>query len=234
MKIFQSLVLTMAGNALALPNTRPSPQEAAAIAASYGPAPHSANGAAVSNPNKGLTASVSQYCIDFSSDNPDWHYTLQAPWGSGSGSFGSLPGGRLCVPTNDNAGGAMFIGPDPNPGPGSTKMECFFPSSGVANCDMSLVDGYSLSVACGVSDRTTPIIGGIADLWSLGNCPDQQGPNCKNDNGYASNQSDVDAFFQPAVQASTANNYCIWVNCSQDFYFPVTENMACYVTGTAK
>ena len=126
----------------------------------------------------------------------------------------------------------MFIGPDANPGPGSTKFECFFPTSGTANCDMSLVDGYSLSMTCTASGQT---IGGAVDLWNQGACPDTSNIGqgiCKNDNSYESAQSDVAQFFQPAV--NNGNQYCIWVDCGQDYYFPITSSMSCHISGTAE
>ena len=105
-------------------------------------------------------------------------------------------------------------------------MECYFPTSGEANCDMSLVDGYSSAVNC-VADGAPSNIGGSTDLYSLNACPDQSGPNCINQNGYAASQSDVDQFFQAGL--TNGNSYCIWVDCSQDYYFPVSNNLICSV-----
>ena len=222
------LFTILAGQSMAMPSIS-SPRD---VTKFQSHAPHSANGAAVFNPDPDSTKVVSQVCIEFSFDNGNWWYTKQNPWGSGSGTFGSLPNKKMCLPTNNGAGGALFIGPNPNPGPGSTKLECFFPTSGTANCDISLVDGYSLSLICAPSSSTGSFIGGTVDLWTEGNsCPDKQGPNCINQNGYAPNQGDVNKFFQPAVQNQ---DYCIWVNCAQDYYFPVTDTLNCYVTGTAK
>ena len=219
MKYIPSLLLSVASGVAAAPSAKVH-------------APHTSNGAAVFNPNPALTDAVSQACFQFTFDDPSWSFTRQNPWGSGSSTFGSLPNGQLCVPTNDGAGGAMFIGPGSSPGPGSTKLECFFPTSGTANCDISLVDGYSLSVECNPSSGGTPI-GGSVDLWTQGNgCPEEQDPNCINTNGYGASQGDVPQFFQPAV--NSGNNYCIWVNCGQDYYFPVTDTLNCHVSGTAK
>ncbi|KAF2163626.1 hypothetical protein M409DRAFT_57497 [Zasmidium cellare ATCC 36951] len=174
---------------------------------------------------------VSQICFSFNTDNgvSGFYYALQGPWGSGTGYTGSS--GTICVPTSNSAGGAMFIGPDANPGPGSTKLECYFPSTGTANCDISLVDGYSSAVAC-VPSSTKQLIGGYSNLYNGGvACPDQQGPNCINTEGYAASQSDVNAFFQQGI--SSGNNYSkapgIWVNCSQDYYFPTGDGLVCTV-----
>ena len=193
-------------------------------------APHTANHAPAYNPLPLIDEDVGEVCIQFTSDNPNWSFTNQPPWGTNSGTFGSL-GGQMCVPTSNSAAGAMFIGPDANPGPGSTKLECYFPTSGEANCDVSLVDGYSLSVTCTAENQ---VIGGGVDLWSDGQpCLDTSAQNqgiCKNDLGYAATQDDVSAFFQPAV--NNGNQYCIWVDCGQDYYFAVTSTLSCHISGT--
>lgn len=199
-------------------------------------ASHTADGAPVINPGYDVSAAevadaaIAKKCITFTSDNPNWHYTNSAPW-SGSGTFGST-GGKICVPHSDSAGGAMYIGSEANPGPGSTKLECFFPSAGTANCDMSLGDGYSLSVKCDVPGHHS--IGGNTNLWKTGKpCVDksQEGRGiCKNDKGYAPNQSDVTPFFQAGI--NNGNDYCIWVNCKQDYYFPVSADINCHVSGS--
>ena len=118
----------------------------------------------------------------------------------------------------------------PYPGPGSTKFECLFPKSGEANCDVSLVDGYSLSMECKAGGQPKNIGGGV-DLYKTGKkCPDQQGVNCINGNGAsAGGQGDINAFFQPAV--NNGANYCIWHNCSQDYSFNVDAGLSCTVTG---
>ena len=204
-------------------------------------APHSAKGAAVVNPAQpdlvSSPAAGGQKCITFTSSvsntiGSQVYWKNAGVWGSNSGTFGS-GGATICVPTTNQAGGAMFIGPESNDIAGNTKLECYFPTSGTANCDVSLVDGYGLSVACSVAN--TPLIGGNINLYNTGiKCSDTSlvyyGV-CKNDAGpTASSQSQVDAFFQPATQ--NGNNYCIWDNCSQDYYFPVTAAITCHVSGT--
>lgn len=122
-------------------------------------APHNENGAAILNPdftvtdNQRANAAGNKKCFTFTSDNPNWSYALTGPWGSSKAKFGNGPK-KICVPHNDNAGGAMYIGSEANPGPGNTKLECFIPSAGKGNCDMSLVDGYSLSVTCDMAAAT--------------------------------------------------------------------------------
>ncbi|KAF2164270.1 hypothetical protein M409DRAFT_25613 [Zasmidium cellare ATCC 36951] len=135
-------------------------------------------------------ADVDQMCFTvFTNDGlSGFYYTFSGPWGSSNGHAGTS--GSICVPTNNTAGGAAYLGTESNPGPGSTKLECFFPTTGEANCDISLVDGYSLSAGC-VANNTEQIIGGYEDLNGNGiPCPDQQGPNCINTEGYAASQSD--------------------------------------------
>jgi hypothetical protein len=219
------VVLATAATALAatIPEARSIPKHA----------PHSGDHAPVVNPAPDSNEDTSEVCIQFTSDDPTWGWAQAYPWGSSTGTFGSLPGGQMCVPTSNSAGGALFIGPSSNPGPGSTKLECFFPTSGQANCDVSLVDGYSLSVTCTAGDVT---VGGPIDLWTTGTpCPDTSAISqgiCKNDNSYDSDQSDVDAFFQPAITGG--NEYCIWWACGQDYYFPVNSTVSCHISGTAE
>ena len=175
-----------------------------------------------------LAESIDEVCIQITSDNPQWTFATQPPWREISGQFGSLTNGQLCVNTDDEAGGAIFIGTTPNPSRGNTKLECFFPTSGMANCDLSLVDGYSLSVACETTEGT---IGGSVDLWSDStHCDHVDKSQCINDKGYRSAEMDVDAFFQPAIQ--NGNSYCIWWACRQDLFFPVTQQLRCHVSGT--
>ena len=141
---------------------------------------------------------ASQWCIDLSGDI-DFYYTLQPPFGTSSAE-GPYNG---CF--DDNAsGGAIFIGTDPNPFGGTTKLECAF-NANQPNCDISLVDGYSVSVACTAPGGQK--FGSGIDLWSQGTCPDVVGSTCKNTNGYAPAQSDVAKFFQPAFP-----DYWIWVS----------------------
>ena len=202
-------------------------------------APHNVSGAAVINPGEHTAVgkpefevlSTGQKCINFKSANPNWHYRMDGPW-SGSGQFGS-GWKQICMPRSDSAGGAMFIAPNADTPAGSTKLECFFPSQGTANCDVSLVDGYSLSVACTTSKHSTPTIGGYYNLWKdATGCEDQSMVNqgiCKNDKGYQGSQAAVTGLFQAATW--NGNNYCIWADCSQDYFFSMDEDLNCYVSG---
>ena len=94
----------------------------------------------------------------------------------------------------------MFIGTTPNPGAGNTKLECFFPSgSGSPNCDISLVDGYSVSVQCTIPGAATIGLGPGTNLFNLGTCPEAVTDGfCKNTEGYSASINDVDKFFTPA------------------------------------
>ena len=202
-------------------------------------APHTSDGAAVVNiesvetqPHVESFVKAAGYkCITFTSDNPNWVYRNDIPW-TGAGTFGH---GKktICVPRSNSAGGAMFIAPTWDTLPGSTKLECFFPTAGVANCDASLVDGYSLSVTCHVKNQRTPTIGGEVNLWKRGqSCPNQSQLGkgiCKNDQGYASSETGVSNFFREATRHG--NHYCIFVNCSQDYFFDTNEPMSCHISG---
>ena len=195
--------------------------------------PHNSDGTAIfptnSSSDEVTAEAVSSKCITFTYDNPNWYYANTGVWGSAKGTFGST-GGRICVPQNNGAGGAMFIGSKSNPGAGNTKLEIFFPTSGTAYGDVSLVDGYSLSVKC-TSGSTT--FGGSTNLWKTGKtCYDTslQGQGiCKNDKGYAASQSEVTAFFQAGIQ--NGNRFCIWKNCAAVPGFPVTNSVSCHVSG---
>ena len=178
---------------------------------------------------KAVEAAPAPKCISFTSDNPNWYYANTGVWGTTTGTFAST-GGKICVTPDSDAGGAMFIGTKANPQGGNTKLECFFPTSGTANCDMSLVDGYSLSVTCTAGSQT---IGGATDLWKTGKaCVDSSETGqgiCKNDQGYAPAPGDVTPFFQQGTTGG--NNYCIWKNCGQDYFFPVSTAISCHVSG---
>lgn len=176
-----------------------------------------------------LVASTSNKCITFTSDNPNWRYANTGPWGQATGTFGSGTK-TICVPLNDGAGGAMYIGTEANPGPGNSKLEIFLPTSGTAYGDVSLVDGYSLSVRC---TSGSAVIGGSTNLWKTGySCSDTSLLSrniCHNDKGYADAQSDVSLFFQQGV--NNGNRFCIWKNCAQVPGFPVTNAISCHVSG---
>lgn len=219
------------GNVTIVPNTLPVPSTKPSDGTT---APHNASGAAVVNPglhnNKftHIQNDPGKVCMAFTSDNPNWMWRHDGPW-QGTNTFG--PGVRqICVPRDNNAGGAMFIGTEAGTYPGTTKLECYFPTSGTANCDISLVDGYSLSVACSTSSGVT--FGGGQNLWQGGSCTDQSmawAGICKNDQGYAPSQDNVEGFFQNA--RNNGNKYCVWQNCAEDYFFDVNESISCHVSG---
>lgn len=226
--LFLAAVLSPA--VLALPA---SPEDTEVVEADS--APHSDSGAAVVNPgvdgtlSQEAAAAAPQKCISFTSTNSNWYYANAGVWGTGKGKFGTGTK-RICVNRNNNAGGAMFIGTKENPSAGNTKLECYFPSSGQANCDVSLVDGYSLSVTCKAGGKT---IGGSTNLWKTGQtCHSTsllgQGI-CKNDRGNAPVQNDVTEFFQQGIKHG--NHYCIWKNCKQDYFFDSNADITCHVSG---
>ena len=186
------------------------------------------DGAAVSS----APDTVSQQCITFTyaSGRSSWTWANSYPW-SGSGTWGgwAKSGSQMCFPTNNGAGGAMYVGTEKNPAGGNTKLECFFPTSGTANCDISLVDGYSVALKCTIAGHGS--VGGSTDLWTTGKpCVDgkEEGETiCLNDEGYAPSQSDVTPFFQQGL--INGNNYCIWDDCAQSIYFPVGTAISCQV-----
>ena len=123
----------------------------------------------------------------------------------------------------------MFIGTEPYPSGGNTKLEMFLPTSGNAYGDVALVDGYSLSVRC---QSGSTIIGGSTNLWTTGKpCVDGDllGPNiCKNNMGYAATEGEVTDFFQEGLKNSNA--YCIWKYCWVPS-FNVADPISCHVSG---
>ena len=127
--------------------------------------------------------------ITFQSSNANWNYFFNGDWGSGTGTVGSLGTKSLC------GSGAMFVGEQTvghglgAASDGNTKLECTVTGDGKGDnvCDISVVDGYSLSMHCtgtGFGD-----IGGTQDLFSLATCPDTNpnGPTCVNDGGHSNN-----------------------------------------------
>ena len=135
----------------------------------------------------------------------------------------------------------MYIGSEKikvgaTPG-GNTKLECYFPNTGgESNCDMSLVDGYSLSVKCDIKGHKA--IGGTKNLWKTGKpCVDkaeEKGGVCVNAQGTAPAQSDVTAFFKEGVDGHKEND-CIWDYChvnNPDVYFGFHTDIHCHVSGS--
>lgn len=124
----------------------------------------------------------------------------------------------------------MWIGTSANPNAGNTKLECFFPTSGMANCDISLVDGYSLSVQCLLPDAATIGLDSSQNLWDMNNaCPGTvQDGYCTNPQGYAAAITDVDAFFQPAI-----NTCYIWQYDGLDPEYAGPSTISCTVSGSA-
>lgn len=55
-------------------------------------------------------AQDSRYCVQVQSTISGWYYSFTGIWGSDSGEGPSFAG-TFCVPTNNGAGGAMYIGP---------------------------------------------------------------------------------------------------------------------------
>ena len=100
--------------------------------------------------------------------------------------MGSLGTKSLC------GSGAMFVGEQSPPSLGSaaggnTKLEGTIVGDGKNDnvFDVSLVDGYSLSMHC--TGFGTGDIGGTQNLFDLGSCPDRNanGPTCVNTGGHS-------------------------------------------------
>lgn len=133
----------------------------------------------------------------------------------------------MCLPRTNSFGGALFIGAHPILIANTTKLECFFPNSETANCDISLVDGFSLPLTYNMGSQS---MGGDIDLWNTGT-------RCENESdkhlGVCTNTREINAeanvpdFFQPAIR--DGNSYCIWTKCTQNPFFSIHNELKCHV-----
>lgn len=209
-KVGSSLVATSAGNGAVATGT---------------------SAATSANPSGG-----SQICFKFSGSS--FYYQNAYSWGTGSG-----PGGGTTQCFSSTAvGGAMFLASSPISGfgdtQGLTKLECTFGGQ-YQNCDISLVDGFSVPLQCQIPGGSPPTIGGLTNLWTLGApCESVNADGaCNNAQGYAPTQSSVTQFFvnanwtNPQGQMPAGGNYCVWQNCSgpSDSFFTGTPTIPCQV-----
>ncbi|KAI9775586.1 MAG: hypothetical protein M1835_005752 [Candelina submexicana] len=144
-----------------------------------------------------VAAASNGRCIDitFTSTNPDWNYYFNGDWGLETGKVSQLKTRSLC------GSGAMFVGAQTkgnglgSAAGGNTKLECTVVGDGKPDnvCDVSVVDGYSLSMHC--TGFGTGDIGGTRNLFDLGRCPkvNNNGHTCVNTNGHTNN---ADQFFK--------------------------------------
>lgn len=187
------------------------------------------------NPSTGtsgtLTSSSNQICINFSGNN-NFHWLNTGSWGSSSGS--GTQSASQCFNLEPNAG--MFICESECQDSGDaatakyTKLECTFGGSW-QNCDISLVDGFSLPLECTIPGAAPEKIGGLADLDSLTSCPSTgDDGTCKNSNAYMANAGDVAQYFQNA-NGGSGGNYCVYQFCSasSDSFFSGTPTIECQV-----
>lgn len=145
----------------------------------------------------------------------DFHFLYQGGFGDAPGQGGAAA--SACWSTSVT-GAAMFICESECNAAGDaapakyTKFECTL-SSDYPNCDMSLVDGYSLPAQCSFQSSAGYVsIGGLEDLWSTAACPQEGGDNtCNNIDGYSGSINDLSPFFANAQQ--NGNNYCNWQFC---------------------
>ncbi|KAI9710410.1 MAG: hypothetical protein M1812_007446 [Candelaria pacifica] len=143
--------------------------------------------------SKAVAAAAASKCIDitFQSSNGNWNYFFNGGWGSASGKVSALGTKSLC------GSGALFVGYQTraqglgSAAGGNTKLECTVTGDGKVDnvCDVSVVDGYSLSMHC--TGFGTGDIGGTQNLFSLGTCPKVNsqggGKACVNTNGHSNN-----------------------------------------------
>jgi len=160
--------------------------------------------------------------VDFSGG--DFHFANAGSWGSKTGQgaaaasqcFGEVTGGAMFICESE-----CYASGDAAPAK-YTKLECNF-QGGYPNCDVSLVDGYSLPLECTIPGSSPLKIGGLKDLASLGGCPNPGGDNtCANVHSYDPGSATfppVSPFFLNANtndpnRFGPAGNYCVWQTCS--------------------
>ncbi|KAK3168899.1 hypothetical protein OEA41_005347 [Lepraria neglecta] len=170
--------------------------------------------------------------------------------------FWSIPGGNVwpagsgdssnanqCVP-GATTGGSMFFGVVQNPAKCNTELECNFPNgqgqNTMPNCDISLVDGYSLNVACTIPGGSAPI-GYNGNLNAYSNsvghaCQSpKSGECCQNLQGPSVSSPDqVDPFFSPAADTC----FIYQAKGTQSFFTGSSITITCtvspgYVGGTS-
>ncbi len=113
-----------------------------------------------------------------------------------------------------------------------TKLECTLGGQW-QNCDISLVDGFSLPIKCTIPGaQPLPYIGGTDDLGD--DCPAQgDDGTCKNSNAYEADVNAVTPYFQKAnwVDKDSTNNYCTWQTCNKwsDIFFSDQPTIECEV-----
>ena len=180
--------------------------------------------------SSGTQSSGNQICINFSGG--DFHFLNTGSWGSNSGQ--GAQAASQCFDLNPN--GAMFICDGPCDGSGDaaaakyTKLECTFGGE-YENCDMSIVDGFSLPVQCDIPGATPGQIGGLQDLNTLTSCPSPAPDNtCANTGAYGSSESSVAQYFENA-NGGSGGNYCVYQYCSKDSdaFFTGTPTISCQV-----
>ena len=204
------------------PTTAPTTATNVATPSSSSTAAPAASPGTKNKSTTGDTSTGSGWCIDLSG-NIDFYYTIQG-WGSSSGK------GPLTNFCPGYQSGAIFIGTEANPESGNTKLECAFVATagGISDCDVSLVDGYSVSVTCTAPGSVK--FGSSVDLWSQNTCPDVVGSTCVNVNGgSATSISQIAEFFQPA-----SPDDCIWhdgINGDNDPSLTQTGTIDCTVSG---
>lgn len=168
------------------------------------------------------------WCVDFTSSDPSFMWAYDGAWGSvtDTHAFGDQ-NPSSCL----SGSGAMYVGTSGLSG--GTKFECTFLTD-QANCDVSIVDGYSLSMSCSVPQANWQAgpnpIGGTTDLFTKGSCPSGVSNGiCPNPNGHDQAQppgSSVNAFF---------TDEAFWYNdfVSEQVQYTGNPHMTCTVSGSS-
>ena len=166
----------------------------------------------VSTPSGTLTPDGQQICIQFTG-NEEFHWLSTGGWAGFSGK-GTASASRCWDPVADT--GIFFCENECDQAGDAapakyTKLECTF-GDDFQNCDMSIVDGFSLPVECTLPGANPPKIGGLKDLDELAKCPSMVHNTCSNTQAYSDERSAVDAYFGNA-EWGPGGNYCVWNKC---------------------
>ncbi|KAK4695885.1 hypothetical protein P7C71_g1946, partial [Lecanoromycetidae sp. Uapishka_2] len=134
--------------------------------------------------------------VNFVASGGSYDWLFQGTGASSGNSASDNP--SLCMASGNSY--SFFFGSNSaglgNAGYGNTLLETTIKASGGQNVfDVSLCDGYSMAMQCtGFTDygSSNAVIGGTESLWSLGTCPDVNGPNCVNTGSHSDSAA---AFF---------------------------------------
>lgn len=210
---------TFSSNTNPMVNPNPNPNPNTAVSTNLGATTLVTTGGTTDSttiPSSGNGGNGNLWCFEFSMKGiSDFFWSIQGvlssqppPAGSGDSS-----NANQCIP-RAITGDSMFFSVVQNPAKCNTELERSFPNgqgqNTVPNCDISLVDGYSLNVACTIPGGSAPI-GYNGNLNTYSNsvghaCQSpKSGECCQNLQGpFVSSLDQVDPFFSPAPRTASS------------------------------